>query len=415
MKELPRPFREASTALLGLVVLTCITFYTGEKAYAASAVDLNLSTGEVFPPMHAEQASLSDSGALTVAQASSDEEAAKAWAKALPPTVDYDWVQTTSGEWLKGTLKVMYSEKLEFDSDQFGLQSIDWADVAQLRGHGEKRLSVDSPQGPTTVVGVTTVTEDKVIVQTQDGVREFDRSRLISITPGATSEWDNWSFKVTFGLGFLSGNTEQTDYTAKVNIKRRTPENRFVLDYLGNYSRNNDQDTVNNHRVNTFFDLFLAKEYFVRPVFLEYYRDPFQNLDYRITVGVGGGYTIIDTPVTMWNVTGGPGYRWTKYDSVPAGQSQEVDTPALVLGTYYETTLTKTLDFNGSYDLSIVNEESGKYTHHAIATFSVALTDILDFDISFVWDRTESPQVRADGTTPKQDDFQLLLTFGVDI
>ena len=415
MKEFSRAHRRALTGVLGLVFLVGIAMFPTADVHASNRIDLNLSTGEIFPPMHTDLERSSNPGTLLLAQASSVDEATKAWETALPPTVDFDWVQTKSGEWLKGTLKVMYSQHLEFDSDQFGLQVIDWGDVAQIRGHGEKRLSIDAPDGPITVVGVITVTEDKVVVQTQDGLREFDRGQLISITQGATSEWDNWSFKVTFGLGFLSGNTDQTDYTAKINIKRRTPENRYVLDYLGNYSRSNDQDTVNNHRLNTFFDLFLAKKYFVRPVFFEYYRDPFQNLDYRITAGVGGGYTIIDTPITMWNVTGGPAYRWTEYESVPAGQSQGVSSPALVLGTYYETTLTKRLDFNGSYEVSFVNEESGKYTHHAIATFSVALTDILDFDVSFVWDRTESPQVRSDGTTPQQDDFQLLLTFGVDI
>jgi len=401
--------------LLGICIVSGFLLHPAAQARAANAADLNLSVGDVFPPMLSDAEVASNRQTLLVAQASSNDETAEAWKKALPPTVDFDWVQTTSGEWLKGEIKALYSESLEFDSDHFGLETIDWEDVAQLRGHGEKRLSIETPEGPITVIGVTTVTEDKVIVKTDDGVKEFDRSQLISITPGATSEWDNWSFKVMLGVGFVRGNTEQTDFTAKVNIKRRTPENRYVLDYLGNYSRSGDEDIVDNDRVNTFFDMFLAKEVFFRPIFLEYYRDPFQNLEYRITAGVGGGYTIIDTPKTEWNVTGGPGYRWTKYESVPAGQSQEVNTPAFVAGTYYDTELTDTLDFIGNYELSIVNEESGRYTHHAIATFSVGLTSILDFDISFIWDRTENPQQRSDGTTPKQDDFQLLLTFGVDI
>ena len=90
-------------------------------------------------------------------------------------------------------------------------------------------------------------------------------------------------------------------------------------------------------------------------------------------------------------------------------------TPALVLGTLYDTELTKTVDFDGRYNFTIVNEESGTYTHHAIATFEIELTDILDFDVSFVWDRIQNPQARADGSVPTQDDFQLLLTLGVDI
>ena len=87
---------------------------------------------------------------------------------------------------------------------------------------------------------------------------------------------------------------------------------------------------------------------------------------------------------------------------------------ALMLGTFYDTTLTKTVDFNAEYNLSIVNKESGTYTHHAIATFETEITTILDFDISLIWDRTQDPQATADGEVPDRNDFQLLLTLGVD-
>ena len=101
--------------------------------------------------------------------------------------------------------------------------------------------------------------------------------------------------------------------------------------------------------------------------------------------------------------------------SVEPGDSQKVTTPALIAGTFYDTALTKTIDFNARYNFSIVNQESGTYTHHVIATVEIGLTSILDFDISFVWDRTQDPQTRADGTVPKQDDLQLLFMLGVDI
>jgi putative salt-induced outer membrane protein YdiY len=278
-------------------------------------------------------------------------------------------------------------------------------------------MRFDTPGGgePITVDGVVRVTKDKVIIDTADGTREFERSLLIAITPGAVTETDNWSAKIGLGLNFTNGNTDQTDFTAKLDVRRRTPNNRYVLTYLGNFSATGDLQTVNNHRINTFFDIFAKKSYFWRPVFAEYYRDPFQNIDYRTTLGFGGGYHIIDTPKTTWNVAGGPAYRATRYVSVEPGDSQKVTTPALVANTFYDTKLTKMVDFNGRYNFSIVNQASGTYTHHAIATFEIELTSILDFDISFVWDRTQDPQPRSDGTTPAQDDLQLLLTLGVDI
>jgi len=404
--------RLARITALGLWLLSL-----SAQVHAGSVNSLDLSVSDIFPVARSDLGFSDDSRTLVLAQASTDEGRAAAWGAVLPPTDKFDWVQTTSGEWLKGELKVLYSGSLEFDSDEFDLQTLDWDDVAQFLGHGQKRMRFDVPGGgdPITVDGVVRVTKDKVIIDTADGTREFDRSLLISITQGAVTEIDNWSAKIDLGLNFTNGNTDQTDFTAKLDVRRRTPNNRYVLTYLGNFSATRDVQTVNNHRLNTFFDIFAKKSYFWRPVFAEYYRDPFQNIDYRTTLGFGGGYHIIDTPKTTWNVAGGPAYRATRYVSVQPGDSQKVTTPALVAGTFYDTELTKMVDFNGGYNFSIVNQASGTYTHHAIATFEIELTSILDFDISFVWDRTQDPQPRSDGSVPDQDDFQLLLTLGVDI
>jgi hypothetical protein len=391
--------------LVATSTVGCILLFMGLGAGAAGAGDLDLTVSDVFPTTRSDLGFTEDSNAVLLAQASTDATPKGVWATAIPPTDEWDWVQTTSGEWLKGELKVMYSGNLEFDSDEFDLQNIDWNDVEQFHGTGKKRISIDGPGAPEVYVGELIVTKDKVTIDTAEGKKEFPRSKLISITQDARTEWDNWAVKISFGLNFTRGNSTQTDFTAKANIRRRTPDNRFVIDYLGNISENADAQTVNNHRLNTFFDMFVAKEYFFRPVFAEYFKDKFQNIDYRGTIGIGAGYHIIDTPKTTR----------TRYISVEPGDSDQVDTPVLVLGTFYDTALTKTVDFNANYNLGIVNEASGTYTHHAIATFEIELTSVLDFDVSFVWDRTQNPQVREDGTTPKQDDFQLLLTLGVDI
>jgi hypothetical protein len=402
--------RLSRIAALGFCLLSLAV-----QVQAGSAGSLNLAVSDIFPVTRSDLGFSVDRRALLLAQASSDSGNAAAWGSVLPPTDAFDWLQTTSGEWLKGQLKVLYSGSLEFDSDEFGIQTLDWDDVAQFLGHGHKRMRFDAQGEPVTVDGVVTISKDKVIVETAGGTREFDRSLLISITPGAVKEIDNWSAKISFGLNFSRGNTDQTDLTAKFDIRRRTPNNRFVLTYLGNFSATGSLQTVNNHRVNTFFDIFAKKSYFWRPVFAEYYRDPFQNIDHRGTLGFGGGYHIIDTPKTTWDVSGGPAYRVTQFVSVQPGDSQKVSTPALVVSTVYDTPLTKTVDFNVLYQFNLVNQVSGTYTHHAIATFEIELTSILDFDVSFVWDRTQNPQARADGSIPDQDDVQLLLTLGVDI
>jgi len=200
----------------------------------------------------------------------------------------------------------------------------------------------------------------------------------------------------------------------KLLIRRRTPENRLLINYLGRFSEVSDTETVNNHRLNLLYDVYPERGFFWRPIFLEYYQDPFQNIDYRATIGFGAGYHLLDKSGVTWNISGGPAYRVNRYDSVQAGEDDEVDTPALVVGTFIDTVVTDTIDFKTLYNFSIVNRESGTYTHQVRATFSIELTSIIDFDVALVWDRTRDPQPRSDGSLPDQDDFQWLLTLGFD-
>jgi putative salt-induced outer membrane protein YdiY len=324
----------------------------------------------------------------------------------------FDWIQLISGEWLKGDLKVLYDDKLEFDSKELELLELDWEDVKQVIGH--KIFSVRF-EGPTTVVGTLRVTENKVIVTVGKEKQEFERNQLISIAYGEPKEIGYWSAKISLGLDVREGNSDQINYSASVNAQRRTSESRFSIDYLGIFNKTEGIETANSQRISSYYDIFKTKKFFWRPVFGEYFRDRFSNIQNRVTVGTGIGYQIIDTPKTEWDVTPGIAYQYTQNVSVEAGQDTDNSTPAFVLGTNYEIKFTKKIKFNASYQFYIVNQESGRYTHHAVAAIENKLTRKLDLDLSFVWDRIQDPTPGADGQVPNQDDFYFFFGIGFDL
>jgi putative salt-induced outer membrane protein YdiY len=324
----------------------------------------------------------------------------------------FDWIQLISGEWLKGNLKVLYDDKLEFDSVKMELLELDWEDVKQVIGH--KLYSVRF-EGPMTVVGFLKVVDDKVFVTTEKEVLEFDRGRLISIAHGEPKEIGYWSAKISLGLDIRSGNSDQTNYNASADAQRRTSESRFSIDYLGVFNKTEGIETANSQRISSYYDIFKTRKFYWRPVFGEYFRDRFSNIQNRVTVGTGVGYHIIDTPKTEWDITPGLAYQYTQNSSVEPGQDTDNSTPAFVLGTNYETKLTKKIKFNASYRFNIVNQESGKYTHHAVAAIEYKLTRMLDLDLSFVWDRIQDPEPAADGRVPDQDDFYFFFGIGFDL
>lgn len=326
-------------------------------------------------------------------------------------TNDSDWIQLKSGEWLKGRLKSLQDDKLEFDSDELDLQEFDWEDVHQVRS---PRLNEILLEDRTKASGPIHITREKILVETESGPRGYERNDLVAVTPGGPREINYWSGKVSAGMTLRSGNTEQTEVNVSADLKRRTPNTRFTLDYTGNYSAIDSVESANNHRVTTQFDFWLSSRFFLKIPFAEYFKDPFQNIAHRGTVGGGVGYEIFDRPRFKWEVAVGPAYQQTWFESVQAGERDNEGNAAAVLGSLLDTKITKRVDFVSKYQLIYTREEAGGYTHHWENTFEIDLTKRLELDVSFIWDRVSHPATSGGGTTPKPDDLRTIISLGVN-
>lgn len=333
------------------------------------------------------------------------------WLPGGPMPKKYDWLELKSGEWLKGELKVLYNKKLEFDSDELGLHTFDWEDIKQIRGHHVHSVYLENGA---VVVGVLSIANGKLVVTKGETVLEFDRSDIISFAQGEARESNYWSGRVTLGFNLRQGNTDQLDYSAKANIKRRTARTRMNIDYIGTISQVENIETINNHRLSGHYDVFVTRNFYYTPAFAEYFTDPFSNIKHRGTIGIGIGYQLIDTSKTDWNVTAGPAYQVTQFETVEAGENNEERTLALAAGTSFDTALSKAIDFKINYSFKFLDQASGGYTHHSIVALETELYKSLDIDISFVWDRTENPKTAADGSVPEKDDYRLIFGLGLD-
>lgn len=342
----------------------------------------------------------------TTPVAAGDEE----WQPPAPMPSSFDWIQMTSLEWLKGELISMYDDSLEFDSDEFDMQTVDWGDVKEVRTKGTMQVAFEDG---TIAVGQLFIDRDTVRI-IGDAEQQFARSGVLSITAGAPKEINYWSIKASVGANLREGNTEQLETTSKAHLIRRTPKNRINIDWLGTFNRTDGETAADNQRANAGWNRYYSKRFYWTPVYGEWYRDPFVNIASRWTLGMGAGYEIIDTSKITWDVNGGLAYQNTTFDSVEEGMDTSASTPALVLGTSYDHELTKWMDYLFSYSLMVVNKQSGTYTHHLETGLELELTRLLDFDITFIWDRIEDPQPDADGVLPKQDDFRLVFFLGFD-
>ena len=326
----------------------------------------------------------------------------------------WDWVQLTSGEWLKGKITVLYGDTLEFDSDVLDDLSLDWDDVQQVRS--AKTMNVRM-LGQLDKNGRLRVDGDKVSIGADDG---FSRQDLLTITSGENSEINYWSVQYLLGANIRSGNTSQVDINSNLKVQRRTVANRFILTHLANFSESTDQvtqvttSTAKDQRGNAAWDHFISDKFFIRPIFGEYQQDDFQNLDYKYTVGTGAGYQAVDLGWMEWRLVGGPAYQETHYITVLPDEDDAVKTAAFAGVSNLDIDITSNLEFYHDYSFYFVNKESGEYLHHMVIGLNMDLTSLLDYDISLVWDRTENPKQDELGYMPKKNDYRFIISFGLD-
>lgn len=338
--------------------------------------------------------------------------AAEDWQPAPPKGEDgFDWIQLRSGEWLKGKIKSLQDERLEFDSEELNLLTFDWDKIRAVRSPRLVSVRIEKLKP---MDGSILVTTNEVQVVTPLTTNTYPRAELLAITPTGNREVDKWTGKLSAGLSFRAGNTRETDVDIHATIQRRTPDTRLGFDYLGNYGTINGDEVEQNHRFIGQYDYFLSRRLYVRVPDVEYYRDPLQNLDHRLTLGAGVGYDLWKTPRTEWNVTVSPSWQRNWFGSVEAGQSSVADSAALVFSTRFDTELTQRLDFILEYRGQLTGKQSGNDTHHVVTTLEFEIHKRLKLDLSFVWDRIGNPQTDSGGTTPTADDFRLITSLGVD-
>lgn len=320
-----------------------------------------------------------------------------------------DWIELTSGEWLKGKIKGMVEGELVFDSDKLDDLTLDWDDIAQIRSPRAMRMMLDDQS---TVLGRVSMKDGDVIVA---GHAPIPRDQVVIMVPQRMSEIQFWSIQVTAGATFQSGNTEQLSYNIVADVTRQSVTTRLHAGYIGNYSKNLDVITTNNQRANAFFDYFLNRLVFIRFAQAEYYFNPFQNIALEFSVGPGVGLQFYRESKLKWDLVAGPAYEFTSFESVEAGEPDNSTTAAGRLSTTIATKPFKDFKLGGTYQVAFTNERSGLVTSHLVGTASYKLVNsVFALRVSAIWDRIQSPTANENGEVPERDDFQLVLGFGVD-
>lgn len=369
-------------------------------------------TSEGVPPEAAQdETALSE---VTKAMEAVEEEAARGLpAEFLIQFGDtFDWLRLTSGEWLKGQLKRMRDDEIEFDSDKLDIVTFDWDDVDRLQSPGVNTYVFEDKLD---VVGRAVVTKDKVLVETKAGVQEYSRDMLLSIVEGAPRERNWWSSKLGAGVSLNTGNTNQGSLTAYFELVRADYRTRTKLRYDGTIGYANGEQNVNRHIGNADVRLYISRRWYFTPVASQFLYDKFQNIRFRATPGTGAGVHLFVTSRWEWDVDAGLGYQYLEFLSAASGVKNPQSDGFVSFGTWAKLEFYDDIELEIEWRTNLMYTTIGNTNHTGNATFSIGITDVLDFETSFLFLRTEDPPARADGTQPEKNDYQIMIGLALDI
>lgn len=323
--------------------------------------------------------------------------------------IDEDWIWLNSGEFLIGNIEDIYNDKLSFDSDDLGDLSIDWDDVSRI--NSRQLFTIRTIDGG--IITGTIALENGILVISNNRQHEIPQEELMTLIAGLESGANIWQGKVTFGANISSGNTNKLEYNTNAEISRHTTTSRIKASYTAVIGETSNIKTDENHRLAMTYDVYNDKDLFFRPLDLSLFRDPLQNVNSRINIGMGVGYQFIDDGDQELEMNLGPSYLYTKYEYPDAQFNNSDSSLAVSLSADYEREIHNKIDLELSYKVTATEPELGGYLHNSKLNFDIELTDILDFDISFFWDRVNNPLLDINGDQLKKNDFRISFGLGV--
>lgn len=338
---------------------------------------------------------------------------AQEWHPAGPSKDMKDWVQLTSGEWLRGNMDLFRDLKMEFDSDELDDLVLDWEDISAFRMPREMTFVFN---GGRVLSGSASMKDGMIRINTESGPKDFSRRELLSIIEGTPRERNFWSAELNIGYTQRAGNTNQIDLSTGFSIKREATRSRTSFDYYGDFSEVSGTQTVNNMKNNFGLDLFVSRRFYITAASYEYYADKFKNIDYRNTIGAGVGYFIFRKSKVDWSIELGGAYKVTQFLSVEEGEDLKQKSGSVIPSMSFDWDITNDIEWELEYSSRLGVPDIKTSTHHAASQISIDFyKDIFELVFSITWDRVDNPQAFEDGTVPEKDDIKLVFGFGMDI
>jgi putative salt-induced outer membrane protein YdiY len=322
-------------------------------------------------------------------------------------TVFADKVMLKSGSYLTGTAGQVQNGELAFKSDDLGDIKIKVANIVSLDVAKE---NVVQYQDNTTETKKLTV-KDGSIIDEKGAALDMGKVKALNPIP------EKWHGSVNVAFQSSRGNTYENSGTVLANVNRRWEKDRMNANFGYYYSETgtskySKEKSTDRWEIEGQHDHFWGSKFYMYEN-ARYEEDDIAGLDYRLRLGVGGGYQWLDgfesETTGKWSFNQEVGAAWIK-NSYADQDPDADDSYATVRYAHHLKYFPKWRDgvevFHNLEYLPQVNDFDN-YLIKADVGFSTKI--VLDFDLlcKIEWDYNSMPSVGR-----KSSDFRYIVGLG---
>lgn len=331
-----------------------------------------------------------------------------------------DQIVMKNGDRVTGSIVKKDAATLTIKTEYFGVVTLPWDQVASVTA--DKPLNVVLSDGKT-VQGSLATAGDKVEV-TAGGTKQTVAPAEIKVLRDDAEQkayerllnpsWRQvWVINGSIGIAGTSGNAKTATFTTPVNAARVTNHDKTTAYF--NFIR--ASATVNGASAATAqavrggwgYSRNLRSRMFIS-TFNDYEYDRFQNLDLRVVIGGGLGYTAWKSDRGRLDVIGGAAWNRESFDPVRPAQPFTRNSAEAYWGDDFNYKLNSRLALTQGYRMFNNLSNTGEYRQNADLGITAALAKWLTWNIS-VSDRYLSNPVPG----RKKNDFLYTMGLGFTI
>lgn len=289
----------------------------------------------------------------------------------VPPAGVADYVQTTDGSRIVGTVMRLADGKLVITTEFAGEVKIEIAQVVTVATEGAFSVELaggDRLVGPlqatseaqksvvSSTVGEVEIAWDQVTYAWPEGEESPELQAVRAEAGAETARYKpKWSATLEAGVTRKEGNTDSLEARGKFVVRRKTADDLLKFYAAADYSEINEARNRNEYLGGVFYESNITERWnwYARGE-LEY--DEFEGIDLRATAAAGMGYYWLKESDHEFKTRAGAGYRHEAYAS-----GFTSDAAILDLGYDYRLDLRTWAQFTHELTYSPDVEETADY------------------------------------------------------